>query len=85
MWNPGCTALTRHACRAALAEQEAALQAAKQEQADNSAKMTAATARFSKALARLADDGAAVAADRAEQVRGLIAAVICDLPSSAVQ
>ena len=68
MVNRACILSCCLACRAALTEQEAALAAAQQEQAENDAKLAGATARFAKALARLDDDRAAVAADIAEQV-----------------
>ena len=54
--------------RAELADQEAALEAAEQEQQDVQARVQAAGQRFAKALARLEDDEAALARDRSEQV-----------------
>ena len=76
-----CLVLTvAHVCRAELAEQEAALEAAQQEQQDVEVRIQAAGQRFAKTLARLEDDQAALAQDQAEQVRGC-----CVLPQAIKQ
>ena len=58
--------------RAQLAEQEAALEAAEQEQQEVQARMQAAEQRFAKARARLQADEESLARDRTEQVWSMV-------------